>query len=121
MYGIEMIRALNRKAAGKVRSEGIRESLTPITEETLEEVRRSKHIGDAAKQVDRQFKRLGTFFVDTSGLGRPDEPALAYSQLLEELKELCQIHGEIQTGIIEFGQFQAYLGAWSIQRKGARK
>lgn len=61
------------------------------------------------------FPNLGSFvpagwreerelFVDTSGFGAPDEPALTASQLVEQLKPGRGY------GITRIGQFQAYVG-----------
>jgi hypothetical protein len=47
-------------------------------------------------------------FVDTSGFGGDDEPALSISQMLNELKpDMCYAFTEV-------GQFQAYLQPYRI-------
>jgi hypothetical protein len=55
-------------------------------------------------------------FIDTSGYGAPDEPALTVSQMLDELKpDRCYAFTEV-------GQFQAYLQPYRIIKyRHARK
>ena len=54
--------------------------------------------------VPKGWKMVGSYFVDSSGFGNPDEPALTAEQLIEKL--------QVGRGyaIIEQGQFQVYVG-----------
>ena len=65
-----------------------------------------------AAEFDEQFVRLDTLFVDTSGFGAEDEPALTLHQLGLRLRELSEEHGPLYLGILESGPFQAHLGVW---------
>ena len=70
-------------------------------------------LGDQKEaEFDEQFVRLDTLFVDTSGFGAEDEPALTLHQLGAKLRELSEEHGPLYLGILESGPFQAYLGVW---------
>jgi hypothetical protein len=46
-------------------------------------------------------------FVDTSGFGAPDEPALTLTQFLDELE------ADKAYALVEVGQFQAYVQKFS--------
>ena len=70
-----------------------------------------------AKCLTREDK-IDELFIDTSGFGARDEPALTLDQLLERLCKLLCEHGPIKVGITETGQFQAYIGIWPAKRKG---
>lgn len=52
------------------------------------------------------YRLLNTLFCDSSGFGRPDEPALTVAQLLERLRP------NKYYGITGAGQFQVYLGEY---------
>jgi hypothetical protein len=70
-----------------------------------------------AEYLDRD-DQITDLFCDTSGFGRPGEPALTQDQLERRLKELVREHGAIEIGITEFGQFQAHVGVWPISAEG---
>ena len=50
------------------------------------------------------WELVGEYFVDSSGFGRDDEPALSIDQFLEKLKV------GYGYGLIEEGEFQVYVG-----------
>jgi hypothetical protein len=49
------------------------------------------------------------FFVDTSGMGADDEPALTWAQFNEKLREVVGDNRKLGLGITEVGQFQLYV------------
>ena len=51
-------------------------------------------------------------FVDKSGMGAPDEPALTISQFLDRMEQLVAEHPDWGYGIVEEGQFQLYVAAF---------
>ena len=53
-------------------------------------------------------------FADSSGIGKPDEPALTQPQLKSRLQSLLTRHGDLALAIIEVGMFQLWIGVWSI-------
>ena len=69
-------------------------------------------VGDAKTDFDQRLYRITTLFVDTSGFGRDDEPALSREQLKQKLIDLTEQYGPVLLGITEHGQFQAYIGVW---------
>lgn len=51
-----------------------------------------------------------SYFVDSSGLGRDDEPALTWAQLNRRIiDEIVQSPRKLGLGITEVGQFQLYI------------
>jgi hypothetical protein len=64
------------------------------------------------------FRLVGEeVFVDTSGWGAPDEPALTQGQFLKHMLEQTRKHGTLWWGLTTVGQFQGYVRAW--KHKGA--
>lgn len=62
------------------------------------------YIGD---YVPKGYRKVGhPLFVDTTGRGAPDEPALTVEQFLNSLKP------GLAYAIVEAGQFQAYVQAF---------
>jgi len=69
------------------------------------------------RQNVKGFRFVDEIFVDTSGFGRDDEPALSFRQQAHRVRELVEEHyAEGKTlfwGVTQVGQFQAYLGYWT--------
>lgn len=63
------------------------------------------YVPDGWKLVDRHF-------VDSSGFGAPDEPALTANQFIEVIKERIRNHSATGWAITEAGQFQVYVGEY---------
>lgn len=82
--------------------------LRKITSATLEEVFKSPQTSKPAI-VAKGYKEIEEFFCDKSGWGAEDEPALTPKQLISQLKELVNKHGEVYTAITGEGQFQVYI------------
>ena len=115
MYSLEVIKAMNAEAGDRARAE--RPPLFPLgAGEVLAWPPKSAgdipSIGDAESDYNARFTRIDTLFVDISGFGRDDEPALSFRQVPERMAELVAEHGPLLLGFVEFGQFQGYLGVW---------
>ncbi len=115
MWSLEVIKDLNKKAAKSATEEGTVPYLFCI-DSNIAAVR-VPMIGDMASEVDEKHERIDTLFVDTSGWGAPDEPALTQRQFLEKISELRTEHGPILLALEECGQFQGYCAVWKAEDK----
>lgn len=72
------------------------------------------NLGYYADTFDEKYETLETFFVDKSGWGREDEPALTQREFHEVLTALLEQHEKtgILVAIVEEGSFQIYIRAW---------
>ena len=71
------------------------------------------NLGDDAENLDRQYERVASLFVDKSGFGAPDEPSLTTDQFTDRLRELLRENeGGLRLAIEEEGPFQLYVGVW---------
>jgi len=59
---------------------------------------------DLGNYVPKGWKEVKRYFVDNSGFGREDEPALTAGQFQDNIKEGRGY------AIVETGQFQVYIG-----------
>jgi len=62
-----------------------------------------------------------TWFVDKSGVGRPDEPALTIDQFKRELRKYVARHPGHGFGIVEEGEFQVYVASFKPVVSPTRK
>ena len=62
--------------------------------------------------IPKGWKELRRLFVDTSGLGSENEPALTTGQFKEKLLELHNANDGYGYAIVEEGQFQVYVGVF---------
>lgn len=112
MMGIETIKALNAKAARKARN--LKQKPVIVTEEQIERFKQGERpfsipfIGDYRP---RGFKLEREMFVDISGCGAEDEPALTMKQLANEMK------AGMAYALIEHGQFQGYVAEFTPPKK----
>lgn len=98
MYSLEQIRAMNDKATTEAREQGL---LPYIAKENGDiGVRSCQRLGD---YLPKGWELVDTYFVDNSGFGSPDEPALTFEQFLKIVK---QGYGY---AIGEAGQFQLHI------------
>jgi len=113
MYGLETIRAMNRSAAEKATDEGLQPFVLDCPS-LFDEMPPFPfpHLGDLCEEVDDRKERIDTLFVDTSGFGADNEPALSINQFVAKLKHLLDEHSEISVAIESAGQFQAYIAIW---------
>lgn len=59
------------------------------------------------------FEYIEGLFVDASGFGATDEPALTFDQFRGEVQRLIrEQNGQVWLAITEAGQFQVRVGAW---------
>ncbi len=113
MYGLETIVEMNRKAGEEARAAGTQPLRLPLGFEWPPPPgQQLPFVGDAGEQFDDDLVRVETLFVDTSGFGAEDEPALTMQQLGDRLRELAEEHGPLLVATVEHGQFQANLGVW---------
>lgn len=115
MYGLETIRQMNREAGERAREEGLVPfHLTDEAQLDLMPPFPFPNIGDDCVEVDKQYERLDSLFVDKSGFGAPDEPALTIQQFCDKLTELLSENREtgLRLAIESEGQFQLYVGVW---------
>jgi len=99
MMSIEAIEYENKKAEDRARANET--NLWVAQTNGDENVRLAPYIGD---YTPIGWELVETYFVDNSGMGGQNEPALTLKQFLQEVK---QNHGY---GIISVGQFQIYIG-----------
>ena len=124
MYGLETIIAMNQRAEREVR----RRNSKPKVLKSLEQINRFPG-GSNPNGNGYPFKQFGNyvpegwqqaqdddgedliFFVDSSGFGRDDEPALSNRQFTAELARLFELRPDLGYVITEAGQFQLYVAA----------
>lgn len=109
---LESIRSASRQAAMKA----ARDKQKPfvVTSEDIADLQ----AGDLSKvklpflgdYVPRGFKLVRELFVDSSGFGATNEPALTQGQFYQELKP------GFGYAVIEAGQFQVYVGEFEVKR-----
>lgn len=67
------------------------------------------------------YELIKELFVDNSGFGASDEPALTRSQFEIELEAILTKHGELTAKITNVGQFQVYIGLFKKTGKNKSK
>jgi len=98
MMGLNEIKRMNKEAMGKAEKENKQPYVAKADGD--EGVRNAPYIGN---YLPNGWKPTEEYFVDSSGLGSPDELAMTFGQFLEKVKEG---HGY---AISETGQFQVYI------------
>jgi hypothetical protein len=58
------------------------------------------------------WRRVDSLFVDHSGYGAADEPALSIAQLSERIREYLRADRHYGYGVRDSGQFQLWLGVF---------
>jgi hypothetical protein len=71
--------------------------------------------------VPEGWDHVDTLFVDTTGLGAANEPALTHPQLQRELTKRLNEKDTFGYAVTEYGQFQAYVGVYRRTGKAAKK
>ena len=61
--------------------------------------------------LSEQFEEIDSYFVDSSGFGREDEPALTVDQFLAKVKA-----GRFYA-VTDIGQFQVHIGEYIEREK----
>jgi hypothetical protein len=139
MMDIDTIVALNKEAGNKAKRHGIKPTtftesgISKIKDGQIECLRDIVNIGnytpkgwrrfDVNKWVEEwdlpySFKFLdkGGLFVDSSGFGSDNEPALTVDQLLDVMAQLLTQRSDLGFGIISEGQFQITIGVFENVR-----
>ena len=75
----------------------------------IEDVRRCKAVDVDTMRI-KGYELIKELFVDSSGFGRSDEPALTYDSMMYQIKSLIKEHGRLFATITNQGQFQVYIG-----------
>lgn len=113
MFSLEQIKAMNADAG--ILARGKRLKPFELKEESqLDDMPPFPfpNFGDKADDMDEQYERVDSLFVDSSGFGSPSEPALTLDQFTEKLREIVREHGIVFLAIESTGQFQIYVGVW---------
>ena len=110
MYSIEQIQQMNREAAVAAAESGqVPLNVWPQTFE--DDIRAIPNVGTT--DVDG-FTELAEFFVDSSGFGASDEPALSFEQFVKRGLALIEENDEsLYWAITSAGQFQVYITAFT--------
>ena len=98
MFSIEHIRAMNDKATAEARGENLEPYIADKDGDIG--VKSCPKLGNFSP---RGWKLADTYFVDNSGFGSEDEPALTFGQFLSKVKE------GYGYAIGEAGQFQVNI------------
>ena len=115
MMSLEYIREINRE----VGEQASREARIPYNPFNADEINTYPpfpfpNLGD---HRPKGWELVEELFVDSSGLGASDEPALSVDQLKRKLIELDAKSETYGYGITEAGQFQLYLGVFKRRKK----
>jgi len=113
MWGLDVIREMNREAAERAQLE----DLEPVEINDPSDVHAPgfsiPFLGDACDERDAKYQRVDRLFVDISGWGSEGEPALTQDQLMARLVELCEEHGPLYAALDCHGQFQGWVSVWA--------
>ena len=114
MWDLETIRQINREAGDRARTNGLEPfRLEREAQLDLMPPFPFPNLGDDAVELDKQHERVDSLFVDKSGFGATDEPALTIDQLTDRLRDLLRENeGGVLLAIEEEGPFQLYVGVW---------
>jgi hypothetical protein len=89
-----------------------------ITQNNIKDVYRSKKCSIETAEL-RGYELIENLFVDSSGWGAEDEPALTAGQFEKKLLDIIKEHGPVYAFLTDAGQFQVYLGLF--KRTGKSK
>jgi len=109
MWGLGTINYLNQQAARKARKRR-RTPFVPAGPEAVEGWPPFPSLGDYDPPGWERTEE--SWFVDKTGWGRNDEPALTLEQLKRQLQEYIVVNPGHGFGITEEGQFQLYVTAF---------
>jgi len=135
MMDIETIVAMNKKQGRKAKRNG--RAPTQFEEEDIIQAEEGlltplKKITNLGNYIPKGWKRFNTnelkdqlglpydwkfldnggLFVDSSGFGSDNEPALSVRQCLETISKLFRIRGDLGFAICSEGQFQLTIGVY---------
>ena len=98
MYSLEQIKAMNNKASKKAKQTELQPYIARCNGD--EQVSTCQRLGN---YIPKGWKLVNTYFVDNSGLGSDNEPALSFKQFLGKVR------AGYGYGIGEAGQVQIYI------------
>jgi len=98
MMSLEAIEYENKKAEDRARKN--RSKLFVAQTDGDVNIEDAPYIGD---YIPEGWRQTETFFVDSSGMGGQNEPALTFNQLIAEVKK------GYGYALISVGQFQVYI------------
>lgn len=111
MWSLETLDYLNRQAAQKARRRRREPYVLALEEIDGFPPFPFPHLGS---HVPAGWERVegATWFADSSGWGRPGEPALAVNELKDQLRNYVSENPTHGFALVECGQFQCYVGAF---------
>lgn len=135
---IDTIVALNKQAGNKAKRHGIKPTtytdndILKIANNEIKCLRDIVNLGDYIPKGWRRFNvnkwveewdlpcsykflKNGGLFVDSSGLGSSNEPALTVNELLNVMSQLLINRPNLGFGIVSEGQFQLTIGVFECQ------
>lgn len=101
---IESIKQMNKEAEERAEEEQLEPYIAKHDEDAG--VRGAPYIGDYIPEGWAKTENL--FFVDNSGLGAEDEPAMTFNQFLRKVKK------GLGYALVECGQFQVYIQEYRL-------
>lgn len=101
MMSLSAIRAISNERAYQAAEEGHK----PLQVWDGDELRQIPFLG---YEIPSAYKLVRVFFADSSGWGRPSEPALTFEQLQDEV-----VPGR-HYALVETGQFQVHIGEYVL-------
>ena len=101
MLSLEYIKAQNDKATLEARGQKLEPYIAKCDSDR--QVKKCWRLGD---YIPKGWKLVNTYFVDNSGLGTNDEPALSFGQFLSKVKK------GYGYAIGDVGQFQIYINEY---------
>lgn len=109
MMGIEYIRQINEERGTEAKYLGLEPVVLDVDSPFLnEDIRSIPHLGN---YVPDGWELEKSHFVDATGWGSPDEPAMTFDQFRTQIRmEDANADEPIGFAIIEAGQFQIYIG-----------
>jgi hypothetical protein len=112
MMDLATVRYYARKAGSAARREGL-EPYQPTGLADIDLGNPGFRIPNLGTYVPAGWHRTeAVWFVDKTGWGREDEPALTVPRFVEKLQEYFGIHPEAGYGLIYEGEFQVYVAAF---------
>lgn len=89
-----------------------------ITNETIQNVFKSEMASIETLKL-KGYELIKEFFVDNSGFGSSDEPALTPDRFIRELADILKENHSCYSFITNAGQFQVYIGIFKKIKRSA--
>jgi hypothetical protein len=112
MMDMATVRYYARKAGSAARREGL-EPYQPTGLADIDFANPGFRIPNLGTYVPTGWRRTeDVWFVDKTGWGREDEPALTVPRFVEKIREYFSTHSTAGFGVIYEGEFQVYVAAF---------